>query len=89
MPKGPKGEKRPADAISRAVMVMKIATGEVEEGKPSKTAEGNRKGGLKGGATRAARLTPEERKSIAKKAAATRWGTGTVAARAKKVTQDQ
>ncbi len=31
MPKGPKGEKRPADVIGAAVKVMKIATGEVEE----------------------------------------------------------
>ena len=31
MPKGPKGEKRPADVIGNAVHVMKIATGEVEE----------------------------------------------------------
>ena len=31
MPKGPKGEKRPADPIARAVMVAKIATGEVED----------------------------------------------------------
>jgi len=31
MPKGPKGEKRPADVIGAAVMVAKIATGELEE----------------------------------------------------------
>jgi hypothetical protein len=31
MPKGPKGEKRPADAVGAAVKVAKIATGEVEE----------------------------------------------------------
>ena len=31
MPKGPKGEKRPADVIGAAIMVGKIATGEVEE----------------------------------------------------------
>ncbi len=29
MPKGPKGEKRPADVIGAAVTVAKIATGEV------------------------------------------------------------
>lgn len=27
MPRGPKGEKRPADAIGNAVMIAKIATG--------------------------------------------------------------
>lgn len=31
MPKTPKGHKRPADVISNAVRVMKIATGEIEE----------------------------------------------------------
>lgn len=31
MPKGPKGEKRPVDAIGAAVMVATIATGEIEE----------------------------------------------------------
>jgi hypothetical protein len=31
MPRGPKGEKRPADVIGAAVMVGRIATGEVED----------------------------------------------------------
>lgn len=31
MPKGPKGEKRPADAIGLAVMVGRIATGEIDD----------------------------------------------------------
>lgn len=31
MLRGPKGEKRPADAIGAAVMVAKIATGEIED----------------------------------------------------------
>ena len=31
MPKGPKGQKRPADVIGNAVRVMRIATGEVLE----------------------------------------------------------
>ena len=30
MPKGPKGEKHPADVVSAAVKVMRIATGEIE-----------------------------------------------------------
>ena len=30
MPRGPKGEKRPADVIGAAVKVMRIATGEEE-----------------------------------------------------------
>lgn len=32
MPRGPKGERRPADVIGNAVHVMRIATGEIEEG---------------------------------------------------------
>ena len=31
MPKGPRGEKRPGDVIGAAVMVGKIATGEIED----------------------------------------------------------
>ena len=31
MPKGPRGEKRPADVIGAAVRVMRIATGEETE----------------------------------------------------------
>ncbi len=31
MPRGPKGEKRPTDAIGNAVMITKIATGEIED----------------------------------------------------------
>jgi hypothetical protein len=31
MPRGPRGEKRPADVIGAAVMVGRIATGEVAE----------------------------------------------------------
>jgi len=35
MPRGPKGEKRPADVIGNAVHVMRVATGEIED-PPSK-----------------------------------------------------
>jgi hypothetical protein len=31
MPRGPKGEKRPADAIGNAVTIGRIATGEIED----------------------------------------------------------
>ena len=31
MPKGPQGQKRPADVVGNAVKVMRIATGEEEE----------------------------------------------------------
>lgn len=72
MPKGPRGEKRPADAIGRAVHIAKIATGEVEEERDelsSAAAELGRKGGKK----RAANMTPERRAEIARKAAEKRW----------------
>jgi hypothetical protein len=36
MPRGPKGEKRPADVIGNAVRVMRIATGEIDESKSYK-----------------------------------------------------
>ena len=70
MPRGPKGEKRPADVIGNAVHVMRIATGEIEE---RSVAEHARKGGLKGGKRRAAILTPKQRSEIARAAASARW----------------
>ena len=71
MPRGPKGEKRPADAIGLAVMIGRIATGEVVEDAPKLTAA--QEMGKKGGAARAKAMTPERRAEIAKKAAAKRW----------------
>ena len=71
MPKGPRGVKRPADFNSAAVMVGRIAIGEVED-KPSK-APGRATGGKAGGKARAEKLSPGERSNIAKKAAQTRW----------------
>jgi hypothetical protein len=73
MPKGPQGQKRPADVIGNAVHVMQIATGEIEETKRNAGTEANRKGGLKGGKARAKALSPAERSAIAKKAANSRW----------------
>lgn len=73
MPKGPKGEKRPADVIGAAVMVAKIATGEVEDVATGDGKEYARKGGLKGGKARAEALSPRRRSEIAKKAAQKRW----------------
>jgi hypothetical protein len=74
MPRGPKGEKRPADVIGNAVHVMRIATGEAEEEQPETGKEYARKGGLKGGKARAAALTPQRRREIALNAAKRRWG---------------
>lgn len=75
MPRGPKGEKRPADVIGNAVKVMRIATGQEEEATPEAEGKGYaRKGGLKGGKARAEKLSPAKRSEIAKKAARKRWG---------------
>lgn len=75
MPKGPKGEKRPADVVSNAVKIARIATGEEEEdvltddGKDAAAVSLGRKGGK----ARAESLSKKERADIAKKAAAARW----------------
>jgi hypothetical protein len=78
MPRGPKGEKRPADVIGAAVMVARIATGEIrdevaESGKDPAAVNLGRRGGLKGGKARAAKMSPEKRSAIARKAAKSRW----------------
>ena len=74
MPKGPQGQKRPADVIGNAVRVMEIATGQREEefeddGKNKAAVELGRKGGK----ARAAKMTPKRRAEIASKAARSRW----------------
>lgn len=70
MPRGPQGQKRPGNSVGCAVMVAKVATGEVEDTLPSK----RRNGGLKGGTARAESLSATKRSAIAKKAAEARWG---------------
>jgi hypothetical protein len=71
MPRGPKGEKRPADSIQNAMLVARIATGEAVEEFDSKSAAAQL--GSLGGKARAAKLSPKKRKEIAKKAAKKRW----------------
>lgn len=73
MPKGPRGEKRPGDVIGAAVMVARIATGEITEPTAHDGKAYARKGGMKGGKVRAERLTAEERSEIARRAAQARW----------------
>jgi len=75
MPRGPKGEKRPADVVANAVHIMRIATGEIEETKPKseKAVARGKAGGAKGGAARAAKLSAEQKAEIAKVAATARW----------------
>ncbi len=80
-----KKRTRPRDANLRALDIVRHATEEPEpkpaagvpadpepEKDPAAVALG-RKGGLKGGKARAAALSPEKRREIAKKAAAARW----------------
>lgn len=68
MPKGPKGEKRPADVIGAAIMVAKIATGEIEE--PASKDDGKDPAakalGARGGRARAETMSPERWAEIAK-----------------------
>ena len=75
MPTGPRGQKRPADVVGCAVMVAKIATGEIdEELEPEQPhSQVRREAGKKGGKARADALTPERRSEIAERAAAARW----------------
>ncbi|MBJ7534576.1 RNA-binding protein [Rhodomicrobium vannielii ATCC 17100] len=77
MPKGPKGEKRPADVIANAVKVMRIATGEEQEEYDTPEKSGKDPAavsmGQRGGKARAEKMTPERRAEIAKKAAEKRW----------------
>jgi hypothetical protein len=75
MPRGPKGEKRPADVIGNAVHVMRIATGEIDE--TATTEDGKNAAavalGRMGGKARATGMTAKRRKEIAKRAAKARW----------------
>jgi hypothetical protein len=76
MPRGPKGEKRSADVNARAVLIAKIATGEIED---KVTDDGKNAAavalGRMGGKARAAGMSARKRKEIARKAAESRWKT--------------
>jgi hypothetical protein len=76
MPRGPKGRKRPADAIGHAAKVVRIAAGREQEDFPAD--DGKDKAaqslGRRGGKARAAALSAKRRVEIARKAAAKRWG---------------
>lgn len=74
MPRGPLGQKRPADVIGNAVRVMRIATGEeTDETDSVKSAAAEL--GSRGGKARAATMTPERRAEIARKGAKAPWKT--------------
>ena len=73
-PRGPKGERRPADVIGNAVKGMRIATGQESDELPDDGKDPAAKAlGRKGGAARAKSMTPERRAEIAKRAAEKRW----------------
>ncbi|MFC5409713.1 hypothetical protein ACFPMF_10370 [Larkinella bovis] len=69
---------RPKDTNQLAKLIADIATGEADNDTPEDTKNPaavalGRLGGLKGGKARASKLTPEQRKEIAQKAAQKRW----------------
>jgi hypothetical protein len=74
MPRGPQGQRRKADVVGNAVMIAKIATGELED---VTTEDGKNAAavalGRMGGNARAAGLSKKRRKEIATKAARKRW----------------
>ncbi len=73
MPKGPNGQKRPADTIGMSTMVARIATREEED--TSYTSQNRRKSGIAGAKARMKNTSAEERSEIATKAAEARWKT--------------
>ena len=74
-----RSSKRPRDPNQLAKFLVDVATGEREdplltpEGKNAAAVMLGRRGGLKGGVARAEKLTPEQRREIARVAAAARW----------------
>lgn len=82
MDKKQRKQKRDSDFAVNAFRVVQEATGQAEpepqkplntEGKNPNAVALGRLGGLKGGKARANKLTPEQRREIAKKAANARW----------------
>ena len=68
--------KRTPDVNAIAAAVREQATDERHIVKNPAAVALGRLGGLKGGKARANKLTPEQRKEIAQKAARARWSTG-------------
>lgn len=73
-----RSRKRPRDVNEIARQIVDEATGEApklepDEGKDPAAVALGRKGGLKGGKARAAKMTPEERSESARRAAQARW----------------
>ena len=75
MPRGPKGQKRPADVIGKAVKAIRIATGEQQQtlGADDGKDPAAKSLGARGGRARAKALSPRQRAEIAHVAARARW----------------
>ncbi len=65
---------RPRDPMQLAKLIGDIATGQAENVKPTAPNPDRRKGGLKGGKVRAKKLSADQKREIARKAAKARWG---------------
>lgn len=71
-----RSRKRPRDPNKLAKSIVDVATGSTpapDAGKNAAAVALGRRGGLKGGRARAEKLSEEERKRAAKKAADARW----------------
>jgi hypothetical protein len=73
-----RSRKRPSDPNALGKQLVAEATGEAEPydpdaGKDPAAVALGRKGGLTGGKARAAKMTPEQRRDAARKAALARW----------------
>lgn len=79
LPMPDRSRKRPRDLNQLAASIVGDATDEdtpapgPDDGKDPAAVALGRRGGLKGGKARAAKLTPEQRSEIARRAAAARW----------------
>jgi len=73
MPKGPRGERRPADPNKLAAQIVRIAVGDEAD---SIAAPIKSRAGKIGSRKRMLKLTPEQRSEIARAAAVTRWKKG-------------
>jgi hypothetical protein len=77
MPRGPKGERRPADVIGNAVHVMRLATGQITDDVPSPENEGKSAAAIElgrlGGRARAKKMSKKQRTAAARNAAKARW----------------
>lgn len=72
-------KRKGGDRLTDPFQIAHAIIDEVEQMADEREKDANavalgRKGGIKGGAARAANLTAEQRKEIAQKAAAKRWG---------------